>query len=193
MACLCCELLLVLVCLNSQKVSPSLSLPGSMQTTLLDLDALARHLADCIRRSVFSHYINLGNKPASDHCCPPPTAEKSWTSRTGRLRTTGSRASFASPPASSSTSLPSSSPARDRSSWGTSTTSSSSSPAWPTALSRNVNLTPQELQPTTCWWRWWRVRWKTTGCFTTGSCLSTCRVRVWLLPFSFVLITLHVG
>lgn len=45
------ELLLVLVCLNSQKVSPSLSLAGSMQTTLLDLDALARHLADCIRRS----------------------------------------------------------------------------------------------------------------------------------------------
>lgn len=39
------------VCLNSQKVSPSLSLAGSVQTTLLDLDALARHLADCIRRS----------------------------------------------------------------------------------------------------------------------------------------------
>ncbi|XP_032418043.1 ubiquitin carboxyl-terminal hydrolase 34 isoform X3 [Xiphophorus hellerii] len=33
----------------SQKVSPSLSLTGTMQTTLLDLDALARHLADCIR------------------------------------------------------------------------------------------------------------------------------------------------
>lgn len=45
------EPLLVLVCLNSQKVSPSLSLAGSLQTTLLDLDALARHLADCIRRS----------------------------------------------------------------------------------------------------------------------------------------------
>ena len=45
------ELLLALVCLNSQKVSPSLSLAGAMQTTLLDLDALARHLADCIRRS----------------------------------------------------------------------------------------------------------------------------------------------
>lgn len=43
--------LLVSVCLNSQKVSPSLSLAGSVQTTLLDLDALARHLADCIRRS----------------------------------------------------------------------------------------------------------------------------------------------
>lgn len=41
----------MLVCLNSQKVSPSLSLAGSVQTTLLDLDALARHLADCIRRS----------------------------------------------------------------------------------------------------------------------------------------------
>ncbi|XP_010765951.1 ubiquitin carboxyl-terminal hydrolase 34-like [Notothenia coriiceps] len=43
------ELLLVLVCLNSQKVSPSLSLAVPLQTTLLDLDALARHLADCIR------------------------------------------------------------------------------------------------------------------------------------------------
>lgn len=42
---------LVPVCLNSQKVSPSLSPTGPMQTTLLDLDSLARHLADCIRRS----------------------------------------------------------------------------------------------------------------------------------------------
>ncbi|XP_070409718.1 ubiquitin carboxyl-terminal hydrolase 34 isoform X3 [Nothobranchius furzeri] len=33
----------------SQKVSPSMSLTGPVQTTLLDLDALARHLADCIR------------------------------------------------------------------------------------------------------------------------------------------------
>lgn len=35
----------------TQKVSPSLSLAASVQTTLLDLDSLARHLADCIRRS----------------------------------------------------------------------------------------------------------------------------------------------
>lgn len=33
----------------TQKVSPTLSLAAPLQTTLLDLDALARHLADCIR------------------------------------------------------------------------------------------------------------------------------------------------
>ncbi|XP_011610930.2 ubiquitin carboxyl-terminal hydrolase 34 isoform X2 [Takifugu rubripes] len=34
---------------DASQVSPSLSLAGSVQTTLLDLDSLARHLADCIR------------------------------------------------------------------------------------------------------------------------------------------------
>ncbi|XP_028316758.1 ubiquitin carboxyl-terminal hydrolase 34 isoform X2 [Gouania willdenowi] len=34
---------------DTSQVSPSRSLAGPVQTTLLDLDALARHLADCIR------------------------------------------------------------------------------------------------------------------------------------------------
>lgn len=161
-----------------------------MQTTLLDLDALARHLADCIRRSdgfllqnlfrvncrTCCYVSELNTNPSRPLFFSPP-AVRSWTSRTGRSRTTGSPDSCVSQPASSNTNLHSSSPARVRSSCGTSTTSSSCCPAWPTALSPNANPTLPAPPPTTCWWRRWRARWRTTGCSTTGWCHSTCRVR----------------
>lgn len=75
------------------KLIDNIHVKDASQTTLLDLDALARHLADCIRRYfsalqlffAFSCVVSLVSLPLVPF---PPAAVSSWISRTGLRRMT---------------------------------------------------------------------------------------------------------
>ncbi|TMS23741.1 Ubiquitin carboxyl-terminal hydrolase 34 [Larimichthys crocea] len=70
------------------KLIDNIHVKDASQTTLLDLDALARHLADCIRR-LDSQMLNRGVLYTVNCNLVDTSAVRSWTSRTGTIEDDG--------------------------------------------------------------------------------------------------------